>query len=64
MDRTLEVPVASSAKSRLEIPGYQLQALVAALVHRGANPTSATEVLPNEGNEVRWDGRQEVVAPS
>ena len=42
--------------SRLEIPGYQLQALAAALVRQGAKTTSATEVSPSEGNEVRRDG--------
>ena len=33
-----------------------------ALVRQGANTTSATEVSPNEGNEVRRDGHQEVIA--
>ena len=49
---------------RLETPGYQLQALAAALVRQGTKATSAPEVSPNEGNEVRRDGKQEVVAPS
>ena len=35
-----------------------------ALVRQGAKPTSDTEVSPSEGNEVRRDGQQEVVAPS
>ncbi len=43
------------------VPGEQLQASTAVLVCRGANRTSATEVPPSEGNEARWDGRQEVV---
>ena len=33
------------------------------LVRQGANLTSASEVSPSEGNEVRRDGQQEVVAP-
>jgi hypothetical protein len=37
MNRTWGDPVVSSTKSRLEIPGYQLQALAAALVRQGAN---------------------------
>ncbi len=44
--------------------GLTTPGLDGALVRRGAKSTSATEVPPNEGNEVRWDGRQEVVAPS
>ncbi len=35
-----------------------------ALVRRGANATSATEVPPTDGNGARRDGRLEVVAPS
>jgi len=34
------------------------------LVRPGTNLTSDTEVSPSEGNEVRRDGQQEVVAPS
>ncbi len=34
-------PVVSSANSRLELPGYQLQASAVALVRRGAKRTSA-----------------------
>ena len=49
----------NSSLSRLNAP-----CLGGALVRRGANQTSATEVPPNEGNEVRRDGRLEVVAPS
>ena len=33
-----------------------------ALVRQGANLTSAAEVSPSEGNEVRRDGQQEVIA--
>ena len=63
MNRNLGDPFVSSMKSRLEIPGYQLQASAAVLVRRGANITSTTEVPPSEGNEARWDGRQEVIVP-
>ena len=44
--------------------GLPTPGLGGALVRQGANTTSATEVSPNEGNEVRRDGQQEVVAPS
>ena len=43
--------------------GSPTPGLGGALVRRGANATSATEVLPSEGNEARWDGRQEVIVP-
>ena len=55
-------PDVSSANSRLEIPGYQLRASAA---HSSAGERKErvdAEVPPNEGNEVRRDGRQEVVA--
>ena len=42
--------------------GLPTPGLGGALVRQGAKATSATEVPPNEGNEVRRDGRQEVVA--
>ena len=61
--KNLRDPVVSSAISRSESPGNQLQASAAVLVRRGANTASTTEVPPSEGNEVRWDGRQEVVMP-
>ena len=48
---------------RPELPGEQLQASAAVLVRRGANTASTTEGPPSEGNEVRWEGRQEVVMP-
>ena len=61
--KNLRDPVVSSVISRLETPGNQLQASAAVLVRRGANTASTTEVPPSEGNEARWDGRQEVVIP-
>ena len=61
--KNLRDPVVSSAISRSESPGNQLQASAAVLVRRGANTASTTEVPPSEGNEVRRDGRQEVVMP-
>ncbi len=63
LSKNLGGPVVSSANSRKEIPGKQLQVSVVALVRRGAKSTSATEVPPSEGNEARWDGRQEVIVP-
>jgi hypothetical protein len=62
MTRNLGDPVVSSAKTRLEIPGYQLQA---SLVQSSAGERKErvnVEVPPSDGNEVRRDGRQEVVA--
>src|SRR5262249_12989259 len=56
-------PVVSSAQSRPETPGYQLQAPAA---HSSAGERTErvdTEVPPSEGNEARREGRQEVVAP-
>jgi hypothetical protein len=49
-------------KSRLEIPGYQLQASAVRSSAEERKQRANVEVLPNEGNEVRQDGRQEVVA--
>ena len=60
--RNLGDPFVSSTKSRLEIPGYQLQA---SAVHSSAEERTQrvnVEVPPNEGNEVRRDGHQEVIA--
>ena len=60
--RNLGDPVVSSAKSGLEIPGYQLQASAA---HSSAGERKErvdAEVPPSEGNEVRRDERQEVIA--
>jgi len=68
--RTIEIPqeLVEILSSPRQHPGWRTglptPGLGGALVRRGANATSATEVPPNEGNEVRWDGRQEVVAPS
>ena len=42
--------------------GLPTPGLGGALVRQGANTTSATEVSPSEGNEVRRDAEQEVVA--
>jgi hypothetical protein len=61
--RNLGDPVVSSAKSRLELPGDQLQASTA---HSSAGEQKErvnAEVPSSEGNEVRRDGRQEVIAP-
>jgi len=51
--KNLRDPAVSSAISRTELPGNQLQASAAVLVRRGANTASTTEVPPSEGNEVR-----------
>ena len=61
--RNLGGPVVSSAKSRPEIPGYQLQASAAHSSAEERKERVHAEVPPNEGNEVRRDGRQEVIAP-
>ena len=42
--------------------GLTTPGLSGALVRLGTNTTSATEVSPIEGNEVRRDGHQEVIA--
>ena len=60
--RNLGVPVVSSAMSRPEIPGVQLQASAAHSSAGERNERVNAEVPPSEGNEVRRDGRQEVVA--
>ena len=62
LPRNLGGPVVSSAKSRPELPGHQLQAPAA---HSSAGERTErvhAEVPPSEGDEVRRDGRQEVVA--
>ena len=67
--RTIVVPQELGRSCRLlgKIPagdtGLPTPGLGGALVRRGANATSATEVPPSEGNEVRRDEQQEVVAP-
>ena len=61
--RNLGDPVVSSVRTRPEIPGDQLQASAA---HSSAGERKErvnAKVPPNEGNEVRRDGRQEVIAP-
>ena len=60
--RNVGDPFVSSMKSRLEIPGYQLQASAVRSSAEELKQRANGEVLPNEGNEVRQDGRQEVVA--
>ena len=60
--RTIGVPqeLARSCRFLGDIPeggtGLPTPGLGGALVRRGAKTTSATEVLPNEGNEARQDG--------
>lgn len=44
-------------------PGYQLQALAAHSSAEERKERVNAEVLPCEGNEVRRDERQEVIAP-
>ena len=61
--RNLGGPVVSSAKSRLEPPGYQLRASAAHSSAKERRERVNAEVPSNEGNEVRRDGRQEVIAP-
>ena len=61
--RNLGDPIASPASSRPEIPGQQLQAPA---VHSSAEERTErvdAGVPPSEGDEVRRDGRQEVIAP-
>ncbi len=66
--RTIEIPqeLGSSCRFLGSIPagdtGSTTPGLGGALVRRGANATSATEVPPSEGTDARWDGRQEVIA--
>ena len=59
----LRDPVVSSAQSRPELPGHQLQV---STVHSSVGKRKervSTEVPPSEGNEVKRDGRPEVIAP-
>ena len=51
--KNLGDPFVSSTKSRLEIPGYQLQALAAHSSVRERTQRVNVEVPPSEGNEVR-----------
>jgi hypothetical protein len=61
--RNLGDPVVSSATSRPEIPGYQLQASAAHSSAGERKERVKAEVPPSEGNEVRPDERQDVIAP-
>jgi hypothetical protein len=61
--RNLGDPVVSSAQSRLELPGDQLQASTAHSSAEERKERVNAEVPPNEGNEVRRDGRPDVIAP-
>ena len=59
---TWEILSFPQRRSRPEAPGYQLPASAA---HSSAGERKErvnAEVPPNEGNEVRRDGRQEVIA--
>jgi hypothetical protein len=66
--RTIEIPqeLGSSCRFLGIFPdgdtGSTTPGLDGALVRQGANATSVTVVPPSEGNEVRRDERQEVVA--
>ncbi len=62
MNRNLGDPAVSSAESRPETPGDQLQASAAHSSAKERKERVPTEVPPSEGNEVRRDERQEVVA--
>jgi hypothetical protein len=55
--RNLGDPVVSSAQSRPELPGDQLLASAARSSVGERKERVNTEVPPNEGNEVRRDGR-------
>ena len=61
--RNLGDPVVSSAQSRPELPGYQLQVSGAHSSAVKRKERVSAEVPPSEGNEVRRDGRQDVIAP-
>ena len=67
--RTMGVPQELGRSCRFpgSIPagdtGLPTPGLGGTLVRRGANATSETEVPPNEGNEVRREGRQEIIVP-
>jgi len=61
--RNLGGPVVSSTQSRPELPGDQLQAPTAHSSDGERKERVNAEVPPNEGNEVRRDGRQDVIAP-
>lgn len=61
--RNLEGPVISSAIFPAGEPGYQLQASAAHSSAEERRKRVNAEVPPSEGNEVRRDGWQDVIAP-
>jgi hypothetical protein len=61
--RNLGDPVVSSAKSRPELPGHQLQVSTAHSSVEERTERVNTEVPLSEGNEAKRDGRPEVIAP-
>src|SRR6266550_2336124 len=67
---TIEIPqeLARSCRLLSRIPGWryranQLRALAGHSSAKERTQRVQTEVPPNDGNEVRRDGRQEVIAP-
>ena len=56
MNRNLGEPCSLLGESPVGDTGLPTPGLGGALVRQGAKATSATEVPPNEGNEVRRDG--------
>jgi hypothetical protein len=61
--RNLGGPVVSSAKFPVGAPGYQLRASAAHSSAEERRERVNAEVPPSEGNEVRRDGRRDVIAP-
>ena len=62
MNRNLGEPCSLLGEFPAGDTGLPTPGFGGALVRRGAKRTSATEVLPHDGNEVRRDERQEVIA--
>ena len=62
MNRNLGDPVVSSTILPAGVPGQQLQALAAHSSSRERTQRVNVEVSPSEGNEVRREGQQEVIA--
>ena len=62
MNRTWESPTFAPRQVPVGDTGLPTPGPGGSLVCQGANLTSATEVSPSEGNEVRRDGQQEVIA--
>jgi hypothetical protein len=56
--RNLGGPVVFSEDSRREVPGDQLQARGRRIRWPRERNSDATGIPPNEGDEVRWDGRR------